>query len=998
MSRARRWLPSLAVLVAVAALIASAPAWAHDRPGYDPASSVPARARRVAGTRAGSAGSLGSPRGGVVPTRVWPFGVGAPARERYYLADDDHTDYMWSALDTTYRSAFVRMLDHAMDLSDATALDPWDERGRFTMDGTVWAREYEATQGAERYGRLVQHLRDSSLTMPLNTCVQLYGAMPAEAVLRSFYDAGRRERRHGLRFSLVIPMEDQTLPGGVASLWAGSGARYAWKGVCDCATSIDATDRPRDVYRFVGPDGQGVIMKWNASYWGNRSIGGYAEAADPAAALELMKHDPTYAAHWPYEVHAAFGYGWDATETETDAFVQAARTLGDDTTRVISSNELDFFLDFESRYGGDLPSYGKSFGNEWELNTASMAEVTAQVKRSVEKLRTAEALASIATLFDSTFMNGRDAERDSMTMGCGLYYEHSWSAGPGVTVAEREDWQRQIQRAITRYVDHLYDDALARLGALIPGAPGTARYAVFNPLSWTRTDAADLPAGPVGSFHVVDVATGAEVPSQRVTVDGVAKVRIRAPQVPSVGYRLFDVVAGAGRSFPAAATVTNSTLDNGVYGITLDGGGRVTSFVDHKDGDRELVAPGGALHDPSFDPGSGTVVVEDAGPVSTALHLVAGGDYDHESRVTLFAGIDRAELEGRITQNFGSATIAYGSTFDLPGAAIRHEEVGMIARVARAADGGDYADENTRTDWLTLNHFVDLSQSMRGVTVSAWDSPYFQTGSSTATELDATTPTIRCLTGMSIPLDGVPSDQGGDRVFLQRYALRTHGTWDQAAAMRFALEHQNPLVATAVNGVQGSQLPIAPWSLVTIDTPDVVLWALKPAEDGAGAGLVARVWNVADSPRAATLSLPLFTLADARHVTHIETDLGPAWHTTHALSASLARQQMITWRLLPIPPTGGAGGRAAEIAFVLSPNPVARATPGRIAWTMPDAGHARIAIYDLRGARVALLADGEMAAGPKEMAWAHAGARPGVYFVRLGTAGRTLTRRWVVLE
>ena len=48
-------------------------------------------------------------------------------------------------------------------------------------------------------------------------------------------------------------MENQTLPGGVASLWAGAGATYSWKGICDCATQIDAGDRPREIYRFAGP-------------------------------------------------------------------------------------------------------------------------------------------------------------------------------------------------------------------------------------------------------------------------------------------------------------------------------------------------------------------------------------------------------------------------------------------------------------------------------------------------------------------------------------------------------------------------------------------------------------------------------------------------------------------------------------------------------------------------------------------------------------------------
>jgi alpha-mannosidase len=171
------------------------------------------------------------------------------------------------------------MLDYYMDQAEATALAPWDLRGRFNMDGSLWVTEYRAAHTPAEYARLISHIRDSSLTMPLNTCVQLYGAMPAEAVLRSFYTAGQIERDNGLRFSLVVPMENQTLPGGVASLWAGSGAKYAWKGICNCATPIDATDRARELYRFTGPDGQSVIIKWNSMLNDDsRSIGGYARS------------------------------------------------------------------------------------------------------------------------------------------------------------------------------------------------------------------------------------------------------------------------------------------------------------------------------------------------------------------------------------------------------------------------------------------------------------------------------------------------------------------------------------------------------------------------------------------------------------------------------------------------------------------------------------------------------------------------------------------------
>jgi alpha-mannosidase len=900
---------------------------------------------------------------------------------------------MWSGTDVQYRAAFTSMLDYYMNQAEATASDPWDFRGRFNTDGSVWVSEYEATHTPTQFARLIGHLRDSSLTMPLNTCVQLYGAMPAEAVLRSFYYAGRLERREGLRFPLVIPMENQTLPGGVASLWAGSGARYSWKGICDCATCIDATNRLYDVYRFVGPDGQGVLMKWNSLIWNNQSIGGYAEAADPEVAMDMMQSNSSYLSRWPYDVRAAFGYGWDALQTQTDALLNTAYDRSNSSSRVIVSNEVDFFRDFEELYGASLPQYGRCFGNEWDLETASISEVTAEVKRAVEKLRTAEALATIASLHDPTFMAGREVARDSMTMGCGLYFEHSFSAGPGVTDAQRAAWERRIQGAITSYVNQLAADGLARLGSLVPAAPATTRFAVFNPLSWTRTDFVDLDANPAVPFHVVDVATGFDVPSQLRPGGG---VRALVSGIPSVGYRVFELRSGAGSNFPPAVTVSGSSIDNGLYRITLGPRGQITSLLDHKDADRELVISGGAIND--LGNGSGAVVVEDSGPASATLRVVAGGTPAHETRVTLYSGVDRIDVEDVVTQNFGNNEVAYASSFDLPGAQMRHEEVGMIARIARAENGGDYADENTRTDWLTLNHFVDLSQSTRGVTVSAWDSPFFRTGNSTVDHLDAVTPSIRCLVGRTEPCAIGIDQQNFDTRFVRRFALRTHGAWDGGTAMRLALEHQTPLVATPVTGAASAPLPATTWSMLSLDDPNVLLWALKPAEEGIHSGIIARVWNVADTPRTMTLALPPFGIAEARHATHIETDLDLAAAPNGNVTETLARQQMRTWRLFPAASLSVGGHPAPVAGLVVFPNPGRNRDAFTVALALARPARVHVTVHDLRGRCVATLANGPWTAGRHELAWTPQGLPPGVYFVRADVAGRVLTGRTVVMN
>lgn len=919
----------------------------------------------------------------------------AAAPHTLYIANDDHSDYMWSGDDAAYRSAFPAMLEYYMNQAEATAANASDLRGRFNCDGTIWVWMYERARPAPAVTRLMDHVRAGDITLPLNPVVQLYGAMPAEAVLRGFLYGGDLERRFGVPLELVVPMENQTLPGGVASLWAGSGAKYAWKGICDCATKIDAAHRPRELYRFTGPDGQSVILKWNSMLWGNTSIGGYAEARDPAAAIDLMSGDPDFLARWPYDVAGAFGYGWDDLQSTTGAFLDAAAAGSDATRRVVVSNEMDFFQDVENRLGAALESWGKSLGNEWDLLPASMAEVSARVRRSVEKLRAAEALATVASLHDTTFMVGRTSARDSAMFGLGIYYEHSWSGGPGVSEAQRAEWQRSIERAISGYVDRLHADGVAALGAQIARPEGTQRWFVFNPLGWTRTDVADLGL-PYGAFRVIDVATGAEVPAQAVTVDGQARTRILASDVPSVGYRVYELRSGTPATFTPSAAVSLPGMENTFYRVGLGAHGDLVSLVDLKDGGRELVAGNDGLFD--LGSGSGAAELVESGPVSTTLQVNAGGSPAHTTSVTLYAApVDRVDFSGLVTENFGD-TQAWSSGFNLPGGTWRHEEVGMIARVARESDGGDYADQNARTDWLTLNHFADLSQSGRGVTLSSWDSPFFQVGNSTPTTLDATSTTLRALVGMQDdPTIGI-ANQGGDSRFLDRFALRTHGPWDPAAAMRFALEHQNPLVTGACTGVAGAPLPASQWSLLSVDDPATLLWALKPAQNGPATDMIARVWNVAPVSRTLRLRLAGERLYGAREVTHIEQDLGGvAWQPAQ-ITDDLASQQMKSWRLQMSGHATYVPPGTSRLGMSVTPNPVVIGTTGSVQFLMPVAGHVHVRLFDVGGRRVATLADEERAPGRNQVTWNTASLRPGVYVVDVDVAGHSEQTRVVVLR
>lgn len=845
---------------------------------------------------------------------AFPIRIQAESK-RIYIAPDDHTDYLWTADEETYRQAFIEMLDYYLDAADATKDNPSHLHSRWNCDGSFWMWIYERHKDPVQFERLISRIRDGHISIPLNALVSCYGGVPAEAVIRGLYYSGRIERRYNLRFPLAVAMENQTLPYGLGALWAGAGARYSWRGICACATQIpEAGHREHEIYWWIGPDGSRILMKWNSLYpryatqkYTNQGIGGYAEARFPKEVIEFVDSDKQFQKRYLYPIIGAFGQGWDDLKTMDQSFVAAARQKNSSDRRVIVSNEEDFFGDFEEHFGDMLPELNASFGNEWDLLCASMAEVSAKVKRALEKLRAAEAMATLVSLHDPAFLHGRESERDQCFMNLGLYWEHDWTADGPVPRAQRAAWQRGLANQISSYVDTLHADARSSLGKMIALTGEQPCYYVFNPLSWIRTDAVDLPYTGDASVHVIDLTTEQETPSQEVVLDSGRFLRIFAQDVPAVGYKVFEIRDGAGKAFAPAANVKQTKLENKYYRLTLNKHGAITSLIDKRRNYYEVVgsAKGAAINKligkqagPSPE---ARLVIENKGPVSVTLRAESNHPLAHTTRITLLRDSSRITIQNHITQNFDEV-LTWDSSFNFAEPDVHHEECGAILRARLLPDGGHYSPRNARYDWLTLNHFVDIADRKRGIVLSNADCYFMRLGNSTTSFLDTAKPTISVLAGGQIdsPNLGI-REQGGDNLFLQRFALTTRDVYNPAAAMRFALEHQNPLIAAPVStDLSGTPVvyPDNSYSFIQLSNPSVLLWALKPAEEGVDKGIIARIWNLTD--RAAQCRVNLDRgLSKVWQGTHIETNLKKVDLKDSGLTAKLSSQQLQTYRLFP---------------------------------------------------------------------------------------------------
>ncbi len=856
------------------------------------------------------------------------------AVKRLYLANDDHTDYMWTGNEAQYDTAFVKMLDYYLDQIDATQTNPDDFQARFNLDGSYWIRVYQKYRSPAQYNRLIARLRSGHLSSPLNSLVNTYGGQPTEAVLRGMYDAGALERRHKLRFRLAVCMENQTLPLGLASLWAGSGAKWSWRGVCGCASRItnqSLAHRRNQLYRYMGTDAQGVIMKWyNRPIFNGRTLGGYAEARREKAPTDIagdmgkvvtdltaMCDTTTIRSAYPFNVAGAFGYGWDDLDSYVSPqFISAAQRYSTPTRRVRVSNEEDFFRDVEKNYP-KITSESVSYGNEWDVYPVSMNETLAQIRRATENLRATEALAALVSLKDSTFGKDLIDARNAAWEAYGLYWEHDWTADGPVSKKARADWQVRLRNQIVGYVDTLRQRAVVAMGQQLKAGANSAaaaRFYVFNPLSWARNDYADFAYESPNPVRVVEVGTNREAVSQVIFKGGKRHLRIWAEGMPSVGYKVYEIRPGSPTRQPDAATVSGEVIENAYHRIRLRKSGLIAEWTDRKAANRQLVQTldGRGFNDlGTQNPDAGeALVVENRGPVSVTLKATSNDPIAHTVKVTFYrnsrnAGPPRIDVEDSIRANFGDVK-HWSFSFNLKNQTTRHEELGAILTVKKETRGGHYASQNARYDYQTFNHFADLSEpGGYGVTLSNQDCSFFRLGQSTADSLWETSPQLNALAGGQVDTygSGVKDTlrlgiyhQNGETQFRYAFALTTHQTaFDPVAAMKFSLEHQNPLVTGAVSGTE-EKYPETTQSFLTVSDPAVLLWSLKPSEDGIGNGLIGRFWNLKNAPATPTLRLAR-PIRHAWQTTHLETDEAALHPVNGAVPLKFAANQLNTYRL-----------------------------------------------------------------------------------------------------
>ncbi len=263
-------------------------------------------------------------------------------------------------------------------------------------------------------------------------------------------------------------------------------------------------------------------------------------------------------------------------------------SVGDGPVHVVSAAADQMFLDITPAEAARLPQYT----GEMELTNHSAGSLTSQAyqKRWIRKeelLADAAEKSSVAAEWLGARSYPMDRLNDAWTLAMGAHF-HDLAAGTATPKAYEFAWNDDVI-AMNQFADVL-GDATEAVSAGLNTATEGIPIVVYNPLNIAREDivqaSVELP-GNLPEAVSVTGPDGREVPAQI----SAGKVIFLA-KVPSVGYAVYNVRPASAKSAETSSLrVSEHSLENAFYRVTLNGDGDIASVFDKRIGKELLSAP-----------------------------------------------------------------------------------------------------------------------------------------------------------------------------------------------------------------------------------------------------------------------------------------------------------------------------------------------------------------------------------------------------------------------
>ncbi len=347
---------------------------------------------------------------------------------------------------------------------------------------------------------------------------------------------------------------------------------------------------PFKVGKWIGPDGRSIIAVMDGGPYGAKVLAD--PSISPAWTTRVQANGDRDGVYVDYRYYGRGDRG-GAPDEKSVAFVEQALTENN-PVKVISASGSQMFDELTPQQIAAMPSYtGDLLLTGHSAGTPTSQAFQKWLNRKNELLADDAERASVAAHLLGAEPYALEKITDAWHLLMAGQF-HDLLAGTALPKAIEYTWADGV--LARNELTSVRNDAVGAVcQAMDTRATGTS-VVVYNPLSVEREDVADaviqFPNGSPKSVQVIG-PDGNAVPSQILSTSGNSVHVAWLAKVPSIGFAAYDVKAGPDAAAAATGTlsVTNNSLENQRYRVSIDANGDVAEIFDKQAKKQLLSAP-----------------------------------------------------------------------------------------------------------------------------------------------------------------------------------------------------------------------------------------------------------------------------------------------------------------------------------------------------------------------------------------------------------------------
>ena len=826
-------------------------------------------------------------------TRHWEF----------YLSQQMHTDLGYTGYQEDLKETFSSYVDTAKTYvknSDNRASDV--QKYIYGIEsGFILGEAYTAHRNADQIGEVLSMIDAGRMNVyagQFNFTMENFGA--EETARAAYYTNRRLVDTLGIEASNTINMFDNpTFSKSFVDIANSAGIKYGVHSM-NPDRSPYYKAKQYDLFYLQGHDPSSKLLIFNGKTYGdNYGFGGthYDTVGSPEKAKENLLNiiaeleSRSGRRAYPYDkfLMALVPYGDNQRPMEdpiinANALNKQLADAGYAYPRVTVAFSDEFFEAVEAEYADMIPVETGTEENWWNDGWGTTAYESGVNKQTANRLPVAETLSAFASLLDGKKYPYNDISEaynrlltyDEHTWGNAAYDSNSWQYN------NQFEWKRSNALGASALADGLVKDGLSTLASTVQ-TKGAAIW-VYNQLNWTRDDVVtltDLSALPE-QFEIMD--NGQSVP---YTIED-GTLSFVAQAVPAVGYKTFDIIETKEQpTFTSGVKTDENSIENAYYKVTFAPDGTISSIIDLKNDNRELVdasaeekfnqyryyddfgvpfnAQGSdfsegfwALYTPQ-ESVSQLKVEQTALGATARLDTATFRASGIVQKVTLYDNIPRIDIENIVIKEaLPSLQSKEDAYYTFPFKSGDDYQIRYDLPVGNTAEGEQVY--GTSADWYTANKWISVTDKATdyNMVLAIPDTALAQFGErrlgNWSFDYVSEKPYIYSYVMNNQWQTNFQGDQPGQVSF--HYSISSNRASDLAQTTRFGWEISTPLEATLITSAQSGQAP-AQDSLIKIDKENVILTTMKTAEANSD-GMILRFHETAGKDtEKITVTLPV---------------------------------------------------------------------------------------------------------------------------------------------